>query len=1017
MNTLLRILLVEDNPDDIDLIRQMLRETGVGIFSVESVPSLSEALSRLKGNAIDLVLLDLGLPDSKGMDTFIKLQAAVPDAPIIILTGNTDQNAAVTAFREGAQDYLIKGQLSGSIITRAVRYAVERKQAESALRQSEEKYRSLVDNVEIGVSLISPEMKIIALNRKMKEWFPNVDVAKEPVCYRAFNSPPREGACSYCPTCKTLQDGMVHESITETPAGDAIRNYRVVSSPVRDGAGKVIAALEMVEDITERKAAEDALRKSEARYRSLFENMLEGYAYCKMLFSNDKPEDFIYLHVNAAFETLTGLKNAVGKKVSEVIPGIKESDPGLIETYGRVALTGKPERFETYVQGLQMWFSISVYSPEKEFFVAVFDVITERKRVEEALRTSEENFRELIENGSDIISQIDGRGTILYESPSIERVLGHRPNDIQGKKAFEFIHPDDIAAVANAISQGIANPGAMYSIEYRFKHHDGTWRTLESVGKSIKSPSGATGAIVNSRDITDRKRAESALAEKEARLRLLVETIPDMVWLKDVDGRYLSCNKMFGQYFGAKESEIVGKTDYDFVVKELADFIRDNDNKAMAAGKPSSSMDWITFASDGRRALLNTIKTPMFDAGGKLLGVLGIGRDITEYQKLEEQLRHAQKMESIGTLAGGIAHDFNNILSAIIGYGHVTLMKMPKDDPLRMNIEHILESADRAAALTQSLLAFSRKQAIDRKPVDLNKILNKVEKFLVRVIGEDVEVHMALEKTTLTLFADAGQLEQVFMNLATNARDAMPNGGSFTIESAITELDNSFVAAHGYGKTGTYALISATDTGEGMTEQIRVKIFEPFFTTKEVGKGTGLGLAMVYGIIKQHEGFINVYSEPGKGTTFRIYLPLIKTDAMEEQQIIAPELVKGGTETILLAEDDATVRKLTLLVLEQMGYTVIVANDGEEAVTKFMENKDRIQLLLFDIIMPKKNGKEAYEEIKKIKPDMPVLFASGYSPEMLRVKALVDDDVPLVYKPISPQNLLKKVREVLDREK
>ena len=663
-----------------------------------------------------------------------------------------------------------------------------------------------------------------------------------------------------------------------------------------------------------------------------------------------------------------------------------------------------------------MWFSISVYSPEKEFFVAVFDVITERKRVEEALRTSEENFRALIENGSDIISQIDEHGTILYESPSIERTLGYRPSDIHGKKAFEFIHPDDIAVVAKAISQGMADPGAIYSIVYRFKHHDGTWRTLESVGKSFMSPSGASGAIVNSRDITERKQAERSLAENEAHLRILVETIPDMIWLKDVDGRYLSCNKMFEQYYGAREPDIVGKTDYDFVVKELADFIRANDNKAMAAGKPTSIMDWITFASDGRRVLLNTIKTPMFDAEGKLLGVLCIGRDITEYQKLEEQLRHAQKMESIGTLAGGIAHDFNNILSAIIGYGHVTLMKMPKDDPLRMNIEHILESADRAAVLTQSLLAFSRKQIIDRKPVDLNKILNKVEKFLVRVIGEDVEVHVALEKTTLTLFADAGQLEQVFMNLATNARDAMPNGGSFTIASEITELDNSFVAAHGYGKTGTYALISATDTGVGMTEQIRVKIFEPFFTTKEVGKGTGLGLAMVYGIIKQHEGFINVYSEPGKGTTFRIYLPLIKTEAMEEQPIIAAELAKGGTETVLLAEDDPAVRKLTLLVLEQMGYTVIIANDGEEAVTKFMENKDRIQLLLFDIIMPKKNGREAYEEIKKTKPDIPVLFASGYSPDMLRVKALVDEEVPLVYKPISPQGLLKKVREVLDRK-
>jgi PAS domain S-box-containing protein len=517
-------------------------------------------------------------------------------------------------------------------------------------------------------------------------------------------------------------------------------------------------------------------------------------------------------------------------------------------------------------------------------------------------------------------------------------------------------------------------------------------------------------------EIAGHERTVRSLAEKEARLRLLVETIPDMIWLKDADGIYMTCNKMFEQFFGASESAIVGKTDYDFVSKELADVFREHDRKAMAEGKPSSTVEEITFASDGHRALMNTIKTPMYDAAGKLIGALGIGRDITEYQKLEEQLRHAQKLEGIGTLAGGIAHDFNNILSAIIGYGHVTLMKMPKNDPLRLNIEHILESADRAAALTQSLLAFSRKQITNRKPVELNSVIRRVEKFLVRIIGEDVAVRLTLTEGALTIFADAGQLEQVFMNLATNARDAMPNGGSFTIETSSRELDSGFVSAHGYGKPGSYAMICATDTGMGMTEETKQKIFEPFFTTKEVGKGTGLGLAMVYGILKQHEGFINVYSEPGRGTTLRIYLPLIKAEAADEKIAVTYEYPKGGTETILLAEDDASLRRLSMLVLEQMGYTVIVANDGEDAVTKFMENQDRIQLLLFDIIMPKKNGREAYEEIRKVMPDVPVLFASGYSPDMLSEKSLIPEGAAIVYKPSSPLDLSKKVREVLDRK-
>jgi CheY-like chemotaxis protein len=341
-------------------------------------------------------------------------------------------------------------------------------------------------------------------------------------------------------------------------------------------------------------------------------------------------------------------------------------------------------------------------------------------------------------------------------------------------------------------------------------------------------------------------------------------------------------------------------------------------------------------------------------------------------------------------------------------------MKKPQDDPLRLNIENMLESADRAAALTQSLLAFSRKQITNRKPVELNSVLRKVEKFLVRIIGEDVAVRLILAERALTIFADAGQLEQVLLNLATNARDAMPNGGSFTIETSIRELDSGFVTVHGYGKQGAYAMISATDTGVGMTEETRNKIFEPFFTTKEVGKGTGLGLAMVYGILKQHEGFINVYSEPGKGTTIWIYLPLITASALEEQKTIAAEYPKGGKETILVAEDDESLRNLNVLVLEQMGYTVITANDGEEAVTKFRENKDSIQLLLFDIVMPKKNGREAYEEISRVMPNVTELYASGYSPDMLREKTLIEKGAVIVYKPISPMDLSKKVRELLD---
>jgi len=401
------------------------------------------------------------------------------------------------------------------------------------------------------------------------------------------------------------------------------------------------------------------------------------------------------------------------------------------------------------------------------------------------------------------------------------------------------------------------------------------------------------------------------------------------------------------------------------------------------------------------------------DGSGEVVTVIEAIVDITEKLKLEEQLRQAQKMEGIGQLAGGIAHDFNNILTAIISYGNISLMKMAKDDPQRLNIEHMLEAANHAAQLTKDLLLFSRKQVSERKPVDLNEIIKTVEKFLKRVIGEDVECRTTLFEEAMPVLGDSHQLEQVMMNLAMNGRDAMPTGGILTITTEQVRFDEEFISSHGYGKPGQYALTTVSDTGKGMDEVTRQHIFEPFFTTKEVGKGTGLGLAVVYGIIKQHEGFINVYSEPGQGTTFRIYLPLIAS-VMDEEKKVVQELTARGTEAILFAEDEETVREVTRFVLEDFGYTVITAHDGQDAVNRYKENRDKIHLLLFDIVMPKKTGKMAYDEIRAIRPDIKVIFQSGYAPDIVRNKVSLGDNANIVYKPISPMELLKKVRGVLD---
>ena len=393
----------------------------------------------------------------------------------------------------------------------------------------------------------------------------------------------------------------------------------------------------------------------------------------------------------------------------------------------------------------------------------------------------------------------------------------------------------------------------------------------------------------------------------------------------------------------------------------------------------------------------------------------GLNQDISAQKNLEEQLRQAQKMEAIGQFAGGIAHDFNNILTAILGFSSLLQMKIPEHDPLRFNVDQVVVAAERAAGLTQSLLAFSRKQVLNLRPVSLNEVIKKVDKFVGRIIGEDIKLQFIFKEEDIVVNADSGQIEQVLLNLATNARDAMPQGGVFSIVTETVQIDQEYIDFYGFGALGYFARIAVSDSGIGMDAEIRKRIFDPFFTTKEVGKGTGLGLSIVYGIVQQHKGFINVYSEPGRGTTFSIYLPLGKAEQAVRAEQAETQIPVGGTETILLAEDDALVRDLSRTVLTDFGYTVLEATNGEEAVRVFLEHRDQVRLLLFDIVMPKKNGKEAYEEIRRAAGNVKVIFLSGYPAEVIGSTGLLEQGANLIMKPVHPQNLLRRIREELDR--
>jgi nitrogen-specific signal transduction histidine kinase/CheY-like chemotaxis protein len=387
--------------------------------------------------------------------------------------------------------------------------------------------------------------------------------------------------------------------------------------------------------------------------------------------------------------------------------------------------------------------------------------------------------------------------------------------------------------------------------------------------------------------------------------------------------------------------------------------------------------------------------------------------DITDLRKLQGQLLHSQKMEAVGQLAGGVAHDFNNILTIIMGYGSILLMNTGKDSMLKTYVESILASAERATNLTQSLLAFSRKQSIKPKNIELNSVIKNVDKLLKRLIGEDVELKTRLSTTALPVFADPGQIEQSLINLAANARDAMPHGGSLLIQTEVLGVDGDLSGKFAHYKPGQYAVITVADTGIGMSLDTTERIFEPFFTTKEEGKGTGLGLSIVHGVITQHSGHIEVQSEPGKGTVFKMYLPLV---SHQEERTRAPVVHQpvGGSETVLVAEDNEPVRILVRNILSEYGYSILESADGREAVEKYMGTDHHVDLLLLDVILPKIDGKSVYEEIRKAKPDIKVLFMSGYTTDIIQKHGVAGHESNFLQKPIMPHILLGKVREILD---
>jgi len=514
----------------------------------------------------------------------------------------------------------------------------------------------------------------------------------------------------------------------------------------------------------------------------------------------------------------------------------------------------------------------------------------------------------------------------------------------------------------------------------------------------------------------ERARQRQALRQHERLLRQIIDANPSLIFVKDWDGRFVLVNQATAEIYGTTVDALVGKTDADFNpnLEEVAHFLRD-DRDVISSGRPKLiSEEQVTNPLTKQTRWFQTIKVPLRLPEEESSTLLGVATEITERKRLEEQLLQSQKMEAVGQLAGGVAHDFNNILTAIVGYTDLLAADFSPNSRELEDLEEIRKAARRAAALTRQLLSFSRKQVLEPRIIDLNGVVTNLEKMLRSLISENIELKTALATGLGAARADPNQIEQVIMNLAINARDAMPDGGTLTIETGNARLDENYAARHVSVVPGAYVMLAVTDTGCGMNEETKARMFEPFFTTKPPGRGTGLGLSTVYGIVKQSGGNIWLYSEPGRGTTFKIYLPTVEALPEDIGKVVPAEAAHHGGGTVLVVEDDDQLRRLTHRALAARGYTVLEADRGRAALDIARRHKGKIDLLLTDVVMPDTNGRKLADALRAARPGLRVLYMSGYPDGAIASHGMLEHGVAYLAKPFSTEAITRKVREVLD---
>jgi two-component system, cell cycle sensor histidine kinase and response regulator CckA len=925
------------------------------------------------------------------------------------ITG-TRKDGSIVPLEMSSVVYPEEGIFEGVIIDVSAK-----KDAQKALRKSEEKYRLVVENANEAIT-VAQDGKLKFFNSRMIEM---VGYSREEISSMQFNS-------FIHPEDRKMVDER-HQRRLE--GENIVNNYEfrvnkkngdiiwVEINVVRIEWNNKPATLNFLTEITKRKNSEKALKDSERRFRTVSQ-LTSDYAYSYQV----NPDFTMELEwVTGALVKITGFNHDKIKERGGWESIIYPDDLSIPRTQLKELLAGNISVVEYRVvskNGNLKWmrdYAQPEFADNGKQIVRILGAvqdITINKDAEEVIRESEEKYRLLVENQTDLIIKVDKDGRFVFASDSFCKLFGKHNNELIDHVFNPEVHPEDLERTWKVLDSLKETPHISY-IENRMMTIDG-WRWIAWVNKAFFNEENEIVEILGAgRDINERKQAEEALNESRKMLRLVLDTIPVRVFWKNRKSEYLGCNQLFAEDAGlTKTDEIINKTDFDLSWKKQAELYRKNDLEVMNSGIPKLNLEGPQTGPDGKHIWLKASKVPLRDKENKIVGILGSYEDITEKKSLEEQFRQAQKMEAVGRLAGGIAHDFNNLLTAIKGYSQLLLSDLDKELPQYEDIEEINKAANRAAQLTHQLLTFSRKQVIQPQIIDVNDSIANMKKMLFRLIGEDIMLVTSLNASNSIIKIDLSQIEQIIMNLSVNARDAMPKGGKLTIETKNIILSNRREGM----EPGIYLQLSVIDTGVGISEEVKQHLFEPFYTTKEIGKGTGLGLATVYGIVNQNAGKVNVISEKNQGTTFEILFPLHEGKVETFQQNSFNEASYSGVETVLIVEDEAIVCDLAVRVLEKFGYDVMAAKKVDDAI-KLVTNCERtIHLLVSDVVMPKMNGADLASHLNKILPDMKVLFISGYTDETIIHHGVLDGEVNFLQKPFTPEQLIKKVRQILDEK-